>query len=221
MTSPADSYVAPPPGILDQVAALHRATVGADKEATPDPALEGDALPESFFPFMGESSPFGPARGGPRNGGSFTSGGGSTSGAGLSTLGDRPSTACALRSGGAGYSDARRGATSDGGASAAGASASDAVWAAMSDAGTSAVGGRAGGAAAGVAAGDASATGAARKEVAAGRAASEVSNGRASTEQRAASNGARAARVSGATPAEFGRVSPDTRGALDGPLLQL
>lgn len=61
MTSPADAYLPPPPGILDEVAELQRVTVSPQDDAEPDPSLVAGQLPERLFPrgrlFHGEDHP--------------------------------------------------------------------------------------------------------------------------------------------------------------------
>ncbi|KAK1870447.1 hypothetical protein I4F81_012906 [Pyropia yezoensis] len=50
MTSPADAYLPPPPGILDEVAELRRQTVAPEEGADSDRDLEGGRLPVNLFP---------------------------------------------------------------------------------------------------------------------------------------------------------------------------
>lgn len=50
MTSPADSCLQPPPGILEEVRELQRATVGAGDVVELDRSLEGGVPPEALFP---------------------------------------------------------------------------------------------------------------------------------------------------------------------------
>lgn len=49
MTSPSDSSLPPPPGILEEVRDFHRATVGAGDVVEPDRSLDGRVPPEARF----------------------------------------------------------------------------------------------------------------------------------------------------------------------------